>query len=60
MEKKIKICDWTFVTKTLVCAESVIVVLPDLKNARDAIEKLSRDVFFKIHIQKLQFENQNG
>ena len=36
----------------------MIVVLPDLKNARDVIEKLSRDFFFKIHIQKLQFENQ--
>ena len=36
-------CDWTFVTKTIVCAGSLIVVLPDLKNARDAIEKLSRD-----------------
>ena len=53
-------CDWTFVMKTLVCAESVVIVLSDLKNARDATEKLSRDFFFKIHLQKLQLENQRG
>ena len=54
------LCDWTFVSKALVCAESVVVVLPDLTNARDAIEKLSKDFLFKINIQKLQFENQRG
>ena len=40
-------CDWTFVMKTLVCAESMIVVLPDLKNARDVIEKTVKRLFLQ-------------
>ena len=38
-------CDWTFILKTLVCAESVVRLLPDLIDARDSIERISRDFF---------------
>ena len=40
-------CDWTFILKTLVCAESVVWSLPDLTDARDSIERISRDFFTK-------------
>ena len=46
-------CDWTFILKTLVCAESVVRVLPDLIDARDSIERISRDFFYKTHVRVL-------
>ena len=52
--------DWVFVLKTLVCVESVLRSLPELINIQNKIERLSRDCFYKIHAQKLQYENQRG
>ena len=52
--------DWLFVLKTLVCVESVLRTVPELKNCAEAIEQLSRDCFYKIHARKLQLNNQRG
>ena len=54
------LCDWTFILKTLVCAESVVRLLPDLIDARDSIERISRDFFYKTHVRKLQCEIRRG
>ena len=52
--------NWTFILKTLVCVESAVGLLPDLRNACESIETLSRDFFYKIHISKLQWEKPRG
>ena len=52
--------DWLFVFKTLVCVESLLRTVPELKNCAEAIEQLSRDCFYKIHARKLQLNNQRG
>ena len=52
--------DWLFVLETLVCVRSVLRTVPELKNCAEAIEQLSRDCFYKIHVRKLQLNNQRG
>ena len=37
--------NWTFILKTLVCVESAVRLLPDLRNACVSIETLSRDSY---------------
>ena len=40
--------DWTFILKTLVCVESAVRLLPDLRKACVSIETLSRDILSSI------------
>ena len=39
-----------FVLKTLVCVESVLKTVPELKNCAEAIEQLSRDCFYNLNL----------
>ena len=49
--------DWSFILKTLVCAETLVKALPTVRGSEDEIERLSRNCFHKIHVRKLQLDN---
>ena len=49
--------DWSFIRKTLVCAETLVKALPTVRGSEDEIERLSRNCFHKIHVRKLQLDN---
>ena len=42
--------DWLFVLKTLVCVESVLRTVPELKNYAETIEQLSSDGYDFLYI----------
>ena len=49
--------DWSVILKVLVCSETLVKALPALQGTEDEIERLSRNCFHKIHVRKLQLEN---
>ena len=49
--------DWSFILKTLVCAETLVKALPTVRGSEDGIERLSRNFFHKIHVRKLKLDN---
>ena len=42
------------------CVDSITRLLPDLKNAHENIETLSRDLLYKIHFPKLKLDFRYG
>ena len=47
---------WSNILRVLVCPDFIQHVLPDLKNHVKDIEQISRELFYKIHVKKLQLQ----